>query len=262
MGDLGGEEIAACFARRFGNPAAEFAAIAILADIAADGQAAVFAPQSLEQTRGGAERRVERLVDAMFLENVCRDERQLVNGFTEFRGHASRSNGHEANSGDGGRNLHPGRSFEESKGMGSDMRENRRLAEFIVAAWRLANGPDDRMPTSHGILDRALEDLVREEAGIPAWVKENLTFADTRVGLRCLELPSILDCAQESFLTSEPNPTYASTAIKVDDLISRRMLRDLKIEQDDAVRWGKRLRKVTGDMVAEDSEHPVVVSTA
>ena len=76
------------------------------------------------------------------------------------------------------------------------------------------------------------------------------------------ELPSILDCAQESFLTSEPNPTYASTAIKVDDLISRRMLRDLKIEQDDAVRWGKRLRKVTGDMVAEDSEHPVVVSTA
>ena len=41
----------------------------------------------------------------MFLENVGRDERQLVNGLSEFRGHASRSNGHEADSGGGGRNL-------------------------------------------------------------------------------------------------------------------------------------------------------------
>jgi hypothetical protein len=95
------------------------------------------------------------------------------------------------------------------------MRENRRLAEFVVAAWRLANGPNVRMPTSH---DRALKDLLREEPEIPDWIKENLTFADTRVGLRCLELPSILDCAQESWLTSEPNPTYASTAIKLTSL--------------------------------------------
>src|ERR1700720_4876087 len=105
----------------------------------------VFAPERLKQTRGGAEPRIGRLVDAMFFENVGRDERELVNGFTEFRGHASRSNGHEANSGDGGRNLHPGRSFEESKGMGSDMRENHRLPGFIFSAWGLAKGPDDPM---------------------------------------------------------------------------------------------------------------------
>jgi hypothetical protein len=43
-------------------------------------------------------------MNAMFFE-VGRDERQLVNGVSEFPGHASRSNGHEANSGDGGRNL-------------------------------------------------------------------------------------------------------------------------------------------------------------
>jgi hypothetical protein len=141
------------------------------------------------------------------------------------------------------------------------MRENRRLAEFIVAAWRLANGADVRMPTSHGILDRALEDLVRKEPEIPDWIKENLTFADTRVGLRCLELPNILDCAQESWLTSEPNPTYASTAIKVDELICRRMLRDLDISQDNAVRWGKLLRKVTDTVIAEDSQRPAVVSS-
>jgi hypothetical protein len=49
--------------------------------------------------------RVERFVDAMFLEDVGRDERQVVKGLSEFRGHASRSNGHEANSGNGDRNL-------------------------------------------------------------------------------------------------------------------------------------------------------------
>ena len=40
-----------------------------------------------------------------FLRTSAGMSRQLVNGLTEFRGHASRSNGHEANSGYGGRNL-------------------------------------------------------------------------------------------------------------------------------------------------------------
>jgi hypothetical protein len=46
------------------------------------------------------------MIAIMFLENGGRDERQVVNWLSEFRGHASRSNGHEANSGSGGRNLH------------------------------------------------------------------------------------------------------------------------------------------------------------
>ena len=105
MGDLGREEIAASPSRRFRNAAAEFAALAILVDIAADGEVAVLAPERLEQAGGGPKPRVEWFVDAMFFEDVGRDERQLVNGRSEFRGHASRSNGHEANSGDGGRNI-------------------------------------------------------------------------------------------------------------------------------------------------------------
>jgi hypothetical protein len=105
MGDLGGKEIAACFARRFRDMAAEFAALAVLVDIAADRQVPVFAPERLEQTGGRPEPRIERLVNAMFFENVGRDERQVVNGVSEFRGHASRSNGHEANSGDSRGNL-------------------------------------------------------------------------------------------------------------------------------------------------------------
>jgi hypothetical protein len=54
-----------------------------------------------------AKPRIEQFVDAMFLEDVRRDERQLLNWLPEFRGHASRSNKYEANSGDGGRNLQP-----------------------------------------------------------------------------------------------------------------------------------------------------------
>jgi hypothetical protein len=109
--------------RRFGNPAAEFAALAVLVDIAPDRQGLVFAPQRLEQTGGGPEPRIERLVDVMFFENVCRDERQLVNRPSEFRGHASRSNEHEANSGDGGRNLRPAcpRRADGGRRVGSDV---------------------------------------------------------------------------------------------------------------------------------------------
>jgi hypothetical protein len=62
-------------------------------------------PERLEHAGGRPEPRIERFVDAMFFEHGCRDERQLVNGLSEFWGHASRSNGHEANSGGGGRNL-------------------------------------------------------------------------------------------------------------------------------------------------------------
>jgi hypothetical protein len=40
----------------------------------------------------------------------------MVNGFTEFRGHTSRSNGHEADSGYGGRNL--GGALDELKKVG------------------------------------------------------------------------------------------------------------------------------------------------
>jgi hypothetical protein len=40
------------------------------------------APERLEQTRGGPEPRIERLVNAMFLE-----KRQLVSGFVEYWGH-------------------------------------------------------------------------------------------------------------------------------------------------------------------------------
>ena len=66
-------------------------------------------PEGLEATsvclrKEFTEPRIERLMDAMFLSG-CRDERQVVNGLAEFRHHASRCNGYEANSNDGARSL-------------------------------------------------------------------------------------------------------------------------------------------------------------
>jgi hypothetical protein len=142
--------------------------------------------------------------------------------------------------------------------MEEEMIETYNLAELIVASWKLANA-NERIPTSHGILDRALRDLVDQAPDIPSWVKESLTFADTRVGLRCLELPEILDRAQESFLTSEPNPTYVSTAVKIDELVSLRMLRDLGIQAEQARTWGRRLKAVADDVVKKDNEKPVTI---
>jgi hypothetical protein len=111
MGDLWREEITASLARRFRDAATEFAALAVFADVAADRQVAVLAPERLEQPGGRPKSRIERFEDAMFFEDVGRDERQLMNGLSEFRGHASRSNGHEANSGDGSRNLQRAKSL-------------------------------------------------------------------------------------------------------------------------------------------------------
>jgi hypothetical protein len=134
------------------------------------------------------------------------------------------------------------------------------VAELVVASWKLANG-GERMPTSHGILDRALNELVTDPE-LPKWVGNSLTFADTRVGLRCLELPEILDSAQENGLTSEPNPTYVTTAIKIDDLICRRMLRDLEISEDAARRWGARIKEVATRLSRENEAKPVLIDVA
>ncbi|MDE2442562.1 MAG: hypothetical protein KGP14_16220, partial [Betaproteobacteria bacterium] len=85
-------------------------------------------------------------------------------------------------------------------------------AELLAAIWKLG-AEDERMPTSHGILDRALNEELDQ---LPPALTDGLTFSVTGVGLRCLELPDILLAAQEAMLTSEPNPTYLSTIVTFD----------------------------------------------
>lgn len=93
-------------------------------------------------------------------------------------------------------------------------------AELLTALWKLGAESETRLPTSHGILDRALE-ACRDK--LPESLSSALTFGVTGVGLRCFELPSILLAAQEAMLTSEPNPTYLSTIVTVDEDSARQI---------------------------------------
>lgn len=112
------------------------------------------------------------------------------------------------------------------------------VAELLTALWRLG-APDERMPSSHGILDRALFDL-RDH--LPAALVGDLTFSRSSVGLRCLQLPAILLAAQEALLTSEPNPTYLSTQVTLDDDHARQIAVGAGLSTSEARRIGQLIK--------------------
>ena len=117
------------------------------------------------------------------------------------------------------------------------MRTTYELANYLIAAYRIAR-PNERLPTSHGILDRALERL---EPKLPPRFKGSLTFVETPIGRLCRELPDLLRAAQESYLTSEPNPTYRTAEIKITAEAAFDLLDVLGIEIDDAKAFGEAL---------------------
>ena len=94
-------------------------------------------------------------------------------------------------------------------------------AEVLAALWKLSAAEDALLPTSHGILDRALKDCLDQ---LPETLREGLSFGVTGVGLRCYELPGILLAAQEALLTSEPNPTYLSSMVTLDEDGARQIM--------------------------------------
>ena len=118
--------------------------------------------------------------------------------------------------------------------------------ELLIASWILG-GDGDRIPTSQGILDRALETAVEHEP-CPPWVRDQLHFVDSRIGLQCVELPALLDWAQRAQLTSAPNPSYHSTQVQISPKAARRLLPDLGVTEQEAVDWGKVLRQAVDDV--------------
>jgi hypothetical protein len=92
-------------------------------------------------------------------------------------------------------------------------------AELLVALWKLGAG-DELFPTSHGLLDRALKECLSD---LPEPLREGLTFGVTGICLRCNQLADILLAAQEAMLTSEPNPTYLSSFVTIDDSGARQI---------------------------------------
>ena len=93
-------------------------------------------------------------------------------------------------------------------------------AELLTALW-LLGAEGERLPTSHGILDKALKECM---AVLPPALSASLSFGVTGVGLRCYELPDILLAAQEALLTTEPNPTYLSSLVTLDEDSARQIV--------------------------------------
>ena len=80
------------------------------------------------------------------------------------------------------------------------MNDIHRLAQLIAACWRVS-GESSRIPTSHGLLDRALK-ATTETGDFPGMGAGKLHFVDSRIGLQCVEIPDVLEWAQRSQLTS------------------------------------------------------------
>ena len=126
--------------------------------------------------------------------------------------------------------------------------------ELLIASWLLGTG-GDRIPTSHGILDRALKTAL-ERGAFPPWVRDQLNFVDSRVGLQCVELPELLDWAQRAQITSAPNPSYHSTQVQISDSAAQKMLSDLDVTEEDAIKWGKLLQEAVHNANSSVSAYP------
>ena len=116
-------------------------------------------------------------------------------------------------------------------------------AEILVALWKLG-ADSEMMPTSHGILDRALAAMKDQ---LPAELS-TLTFGTTGVGLRSFELPDILLAAQEAMLTSEPNPTYLATLVTLTEDEATEIVVSHGLDVNNARELGSELRRKVDDL--------------
>lgn len=128
------------------------------------------------------------------------------------------------------------------------------IADVLISSWILSgetlSGEAARIPTSHGLLDRALKHAVERKA-LPEWAREKLHFVDSRTGLHCVELNSILNMAQRVNLTSAPNPTYRSAEVQVGPAVAEELLEELDIPIDEARNWGVILREEVKRVITE-----------
>jgi hypothetical protein len=128
--------------------------------------------------------------------------------------------------------------------------------EVLIISWILGGESDrDRIPTSHGILDRALQAAV-DHGAFPPWIREELTFVDSRIGLQCVELPSLLNWAQRAQLTTAPNPTYHSTQVQISRDAALKILSELDLAKEDATKWGTILRQAVDTERESMSNYP------
>ena len=133
------------------------------------------------------------------------------------------------------------------------------IAELLVASWVLsttANSDVDMLPTSHGLLDLALERALKAGAFPNSW-RDRLHFVDSRIGLQCVELQAVIDVAQRAEFTSEPNPSYKATRVKIGPRAAKALLRRHGIEEDRAKDWGAQLHRAVAEAKANLEQFPI-----
>ncbi|HEX9620481.1 MAG TPA: hypothetical protein VF989_10110 [Polyangiaceae bacterium] len=131
------------------------------------------------------------------------------------------------------------------------------IAELLVASWVLSQEGEEvePLPTSHSLLDRALDEALKKGAFPKSW-QQRLHFVDSRIGLQCVELQAVIEVAQQAEFTSEPNPSYKATHIKVGPRTARALLRRHSIPIDTAKRWGAVLHGAVGTAKATLEQYP------
>jgi hypothetical protein len=126
------------------------------------------------------------------------------------------------------------------------------MSQLLICCWRLATD-EKRIPTSHGLLDQALKEAC-EKGAFPKWMREKLHFVDARMGLQCVELPVMLNRAQEALLIENPNPSYQHTEVRINRNVALTLLSRNQISEEDALKWGQALLHSLNSAKAEADE--------
>jgi hypothetical protein len=115
---------------------------------------------------------------------------------------------------------------------------------LLYCSWLVSGRTEEEktgFPTSVGILDHALKQVV-DEGQFPEWMRRQLHFVDSNLGLICEELPYIQKLATNAKLTSDPNPSYTTSEIVVGEMFANRCLAKMGVSKGDAAEWGRALR--------------------
>lgn len=73
--------------------------------------------------------------------------------------------------------------------------------------WYCVLSKKNAIPISDGSLDRAMKEAI-DQKGISDRISKSLNFSDTRIGLRCVELPALEQVAINALIIEPQPPEY------------------------------------------------------
>lgn len=112
-------------------------------------------------------------------------------------------------------------------------------AEALAALWRLGGDSEAEIPLSGGGLDRALEQL--SDCLEP--LMGELSFSNTAVGRRCLDLPAIIFAGQDAMVIEVRAPRFVSATACIGRDSARQAVVSHGITTAEASELGRLLRQ-------------------